>query len=314
MDSTRILAAPGIRTVPYLGWRSQLATAARLVIGRPQLVLLGMASFCLRGGVVLVTVPIIILPTQVEIRLLLGDFLGTSGFTDRFYATLALVAVAAAVVTLGALVALARLELAAFEHVTDPEGEPAAPARFVVAQLLMVQVLTLVAVAVAAAPLVQAAADTAYREIIRPSSSAPIYERVLDTLGVQLLAFAIALLVIELVSALTTREVLSRASVIRALAASVARILRAPVRTLATALAGWAITVVLLLPALGGVAIAWAGVRGAFLTSVSFANLVDNMGMAVLAVALAGAFSLAVCLGGFASALRAALWSVDRFS
>jgi hypothetical protein len=45
---------------------------------------------------------------------------------------------------------------------------------------------------------------------------------------------------------------------------------------------------------------------------VSFADLGDNVAMVAAAVALSASFTLALFLGGFASALRAALWSLTR--
>jgi hypothetical protein len=63
---------------------------------------------------------------------------------------------------------------------------------------------------------------------------------------------------------------------------------------------------------LAAILLAWAGTRGVFLGAVSLNDLTDDLGMALMAVALAGAFTVGMCLGGFASALRAALWSVDR--
>ena len=89
-------------------------------------------------------------------------------------------------------------------------------------------------------------------------------------------------------------------------------VVRAPVRRLLTAGLGWLLTIVLVAPGLGAVALAWSGVRATFLTSVSLSDVTDDIGMLLMAVALAAAFCLALALGGFASALRAALWSVDR--
>ena len=44
-----------------------------------QLWLLGTLSFILRGGLVVMLLPIVVLPTQVEVRLMLGGNLGSSG-------------------------------------------------------------------------------------------------------------------------------------------------------------------------------------------------------------------------------------------
>ncbi len=60
------------------------------------------------------------------------------------------------------------------------------------------------------------------------------------------------------------------------------------------------------------IGLAWSAVRGSFLSAVSFADFGDDVAMAAAAFALSAAFTLALFLGGFASAFRAALWSLTR--
>lgn len=300
----------------------------------PDLRLLGILGFCLRGGVLLLTLPILVLPTQVEVRLLLGNNIGSTGLTGGFWGLVAVVAVLAALVTVGALLALARIELISFERlVAAPEAAdhsawlPAPSSipdrRRLFLRLFVVQVLTFVALVAAAIPLASAVAQKSLDEILRPSSSASIYGRVFDAVGEQLYVFVIALVVIEVISSAMTRELLVRAIgwqvrssrrlwLAPALAAALARPLRSPLRTMATAALGWLATLAVLLAALWALAIAWGAVRGAFLTSVSLSDVSADIGMALMAFALSAVFVLAIALAGFASALRAALWSVDR--
>ena len=81
-----------------------------------------MIGFSLRGGILLLLLPIIVLPTQVEVRLLLGHYLGSTGFTPSFFGLLVVLAVFAALLIVGALLVLARIELSSFERViADPE-------------------------------------------------------------------------------------------------------------------------------------------------------------------------------------------------
>ena len=325
MESTRILAAPGIRTAVYPGWRARQSLALAAVVDRSSLWLFGVLGFCLRGGIVLLTLPIIVLPTPVEARLLLGDYLGTSGFSQRFWIEAAVFAFAAAVVTLLVLTALAKLEIASFTRLPFVADEqPASLGRSAFLPVLTIQAVGFIAALLCAVPVVRAAIEASYAEIVRPTSSSPIYERVIGSLGPELFVFVCAVAVIEIVSALTTRDVLARRLregrsgihdpwvLLRAFASAVGRIFRSPARIIGTALLGWAVTVTLVAPALGVVGLAWAGTRGAFLASVSLADLGDDLGMVLMAVALAAAFVTALALGGFASALRAAAWSVDR--
>jgi hypothetical protein len=325
MESTRILAAPGIRPAAFPGWRARLAFAFAAVVDRPSLWLFGVLGFCLRGGIVLLTLPIIVLPTPVEARLLLGDYLGTSGFSQRFWVEAGLVAFVVTAITLTMLAVLAELEIASFSRLPFVEDEaPAFLGRTAFLPVLSVQALSFIAVLLAAVPLIRAAIETTYAEIVRPTSSASIYERVIASLGQELFLLVIAIALIELLSALTTREVLARRMrasrsgtddpwvLPRALGAAIGRLVRSPVRIIGTAVFGWIVTIALVALGLVAVALAWAGTRGAFLASVSLADFGDDLGMALMALVLAVAFVGGLALGGFASALRAAKWSVDR--
>lgn len=325
METSRVLAAPGVRTHPRPGWSERLGVALSWVVDRPSLWLFGTLGFCLRGGIVLLALPIIVLPTPVEARLLLGDYLGTSGFSQRFWTESGVVALVAATSTVLVLLVLARLEVAAFVRLPFVDERSANRiSRSALVPVLGVQFIALLGVLLAAAPLARSAIEASYAEIVRPTSSAPIYDRVVGLLGLELFLFAAAIVIIEIVSALATREILARllraagASapeallLVRSLGSALARLARSPIRILATALFGWLVTAALLAVALAVVILAWAGTRSVFLTSVSLADLGDNLGMVLMAVALSAAFTVAVALGGFASALRAAAWSVDR--
>ncbi len=142
--------------------------------------------------------------------------------------------------------------------------------------------------------------------------------------GEQLFFFLIALVVIEMISSLTSRELLVRAFgwrergssrrlwLIPALAAAAKYPFRSPVRALGTSVVAWTLSVVVVISSVWALSIAWTAVRGAFLTSVSFSDVSEDAAMLLAALGLSTVFVLAICLTGFASALRAALWSVDR--
>jgi hypothetical protein len=166
--------------------------------------------------------------------------------------------------------------------------------------------------------------QTSYDEVTRPTSAAPTYERVLGTVGELLFFFLIALIVIEMISSLTSRELLVRAFgwreqgssrrlwLIPAIAAAVTYPFRSPVRSLGTSVVAWALSAVVVISSVWVLSVAWSAVRGAFLTSVSYSDVSEDAGMLLAALGLSTVFVLAICLTGFASALRAALWSVDR--
>lgn len=324
MESSRIVAAPGIRTAAYPGWRARLSTALASVVDRPVLWLFGILGFSLRGGIVVLTLPIVVLPTPVEARLLLGDYLGTTGLSQRFWAESTVVAFVGAALIILVLTVLATLEVAAFARLPLVDERLARNlSNRALVPVMGVQFLGFIAALLAAAPLTKATIERSYAEIVRPTSGAPIYERVLATLGAEIFLLVAAIVLVELVSALTTREILVRlarsarpgpspALLLLSLGAAIGRLVRSPVRILATALFGWFVTAALLVPAVGAIVVAWAGTRAAFLSSVSLADVGDDLDMFLTAVALSATFAIAMTLAGFASALRAATWSVDR--
>ena len=322
LESSQVLVAPGLRTLPRTGWRSGVTTAWNAVTRDPQLWLLGALGFALRGGIVLLTLPIVALPTQVEVRLLIGDYLGSTGFTPSFWVLLTGFAAGAALLTVGILLGLARLELHTFERLiansevqADTElattrfrGDRRRRSLFV--KLFGVQVLAFVALIACVAPVAWLAVRAAYAEVTLPSSSAPIYERVLGTIAEPLFFLLVAIVIVEMLSALATREILARAYGGRRVRRS--RSWHAPARVIGTSLLSWTATLLAVLPALWALGAAWSATRAAFLTSVSFADFGDDIAMAAAALALSAAFVLALFVGGFASAFRAALWSLTR--
>ena len=328
MATSHVLVAPGLRTIPRTGFRARLATAVAVVASQPRLWLLGAAGFLLRGGIVVLIAPIMVVPTQVEIRLLLGNYLGTSGFTPSFYALLIGAAVFAAVVLVGMVTVLARLELALFEAISADErvaahggdwppahAEPHRRAQF--ARLITVQVWTVIAMLVAAMPLAFAIGEAAYREVIRPSSPAPIFERVVASVTVPLILFVAAFLAIEALSAIISRRLLlgrhSSTGLVRAATSGLGRAVRSPVRTITAALTGWMLALVALTPVLAMILVTWQPVRRAFLSSVSLAEVLEPRTL-MAAVVLAGGFLIGLVVTGFVSAVRSAVWTVDSLS
>jgi hypothetical protein len=321
LESTRILVAPGLRTLPRSGWRTGISTAWSVVSRKPNLWLLGALGLSLRGGIVLLTLPIIALPTQVEARLLLGDYLGTTGFTPSFWTLLGTTAVAAALLTVVVLLALARIELRSFERlIVSPDAQregdlrtaelPPAARRTVFIKLFAVQVLSFIALISCVAPVAWLTVSSAFTEITRPTSLVPIYERVLSAVAQPLFFLLLAIVILEMLSSLASREVMARAFGGNRVRRS--RSWHAPARVLGTALVGWIATFIALAPAMWALGLAYGAVRGVFLSAVSLSDFGDDLGMAAAALALSAAFTLALFLGGFASSYRAALWSLTR--
>ena len=119
MVPSRTLVVAGMRTAPGVGRRADIGAALAVVRDRPSMILRGIIGFALRGGIVLLTLPILVLPTQVEVRFALGDNLNSSGLTGGFWSLVAVFAAVAVIVALGAIYVLARLEVDSFVTVVE---------------------------------------------------------------------------------------------------------------------------------------------------------------------------------------------------
>jgi hypothetical protein len=302
-----------VRTAHKAGWRAQVGHALTAPVEQPRLWLIGTLSFMLRGGLVVLLLPIVVLPTQVEVRLMLGGNLGSSGFSPGLWAAVGVATIFSTGLVLVVLYALARLEAAAFALLaSDPELEipvrvdPATRVR----DLFVVQSLTLIALLLAAVPLAAALGQVTYEEILRPSSSGSIFDRVLAQVMLPLSLLAAALPIVDSVSAAATRRLLVGRSVGSAVAGSVGAFVRRPFRFVATAAVAWLALATVVVATETALGIAWQATRAAFLRTTSIADMLTSIAPLLVAVLLSGVFlsGLAVC--GYVAAFRNALWTI----
>jgi hypothetical protein len=290
-----------------------LGAAFAVPAERPDLWLLGTLSFCLRGGAILLLAPIIVLPTQVEVRLALGANLGSAGFTPGFWTLVGVAALASAVIALAALHGLARIEARAFDALSETEMLPVIPARGrrgLVTRLFVIEALTLVAVLLAAVPLAAAIGQTTLDEILRPTSSASIYVRVISQIA-PILALTLAIVpVIDAISAFTARELLLGRPLRESLRAGLGRVVGAPVRLVGAALVAWVSLGLVVLTVGWALTVAWQATRAAFLASTSLGDLFARPDSLVVALLLTAVFVSGLALCGFVAAFRAALWTL----
>ncbi len=301
-----VVAIPGLRAPGRFPPWSSLVEAVDLTLNRPSLWLLGAAGFLIRGGLVLLLVPLVALPSPVEVRLLIGEGLGSAGFSGGLVTAAAVIGIVVAAVLLAAMLALAWLELWAFERtveVPEPRRLVGRDRRRVVSWLFIAQAGALLLIAAAALPLVAQATTVAYQEIVQPSSDGPLYLRVLAGAEPQLLLLVVAIFVAEALSAVASRTILARA-----VGAPVPRHRRRwrPV----VALLGWTVSIGVLAPGLWALTAIAHWSRGALLGSSGSSDgpLVTVLAVLVLVAAWGGI----VLLAGFASGLRAALWSMQE--
>ncbi len=335
MVPSRVLAVPGLRTAAHPRWSTEIGTALAVVAGQPVLWLLGAASFALRGGIVLLTLPILVLPTQVEVRLALGGNLGSTGLTTGFWGLVALGSLVTAFIALLVLLVLARVEMTSFHRLlVDPESGDmrawqaprallAGRQRLLFSRVFTIQALALLGLVLFALPLASSVGPATLEELLRPTSSDTIYVRVLNHLVPQMILFGAGVVIVEMVSAVASRTLLLQSAGLRdanrrtrrpllgAALAGLSAPLRSPIRTLRTSALGWLATLVVLLPVLWAMSVAWQATRATFLATTSISDMARDPGTFIVAFALAAVFGAGLLVTGFVSAFRASLWTID---
>jgi hypothetical protein len=296
--------------------RAALGDALLVTLATPATWPLALAAFLLRGGVVLVLLPIVVLPSPVSLGNVLGPALTTivlSGVPVELILVVVLIAVGViAWVVVGGLIAAA-VETESARLVADQDDghasgildAPAIPgsvARRILAARLVAHVPTIVALIWGAARLV----SVAYIELTSPTDVAsPIVLRVVrgapEVVAVVGLAWAAG----EILGVLATRRIVFRGDgVLRALSGGLRTMIRYPF----VILAGFWVPAIglalVLVPSALAAALAWGAVRAAMGSATNPLGPTLAV-MAFVAIWMAGLFLVAVT-----TAWRGAVWSV----
>ena len=296
---------------------------ARVIIGafavtlvRPSTWALGLAGFLAGGGLVLVSIPVVVLPTPTGFQNGLGGPISSLVFGTPSTALLTIIAfgVSGGVVLLLLATLTAAwaerqaipiaLGAAAEEGILPPADLAGAPGTLRVAGL---RLLGLVPVGVAIALAYPAVYAAAYHELVLPDDLAtPLPVRVVREVPWQLLAIALTWLVADAAASVGVRRLVQeRRALLRAWALGWVDLVRRPVRVMGTAIVGLGVLAVLVAPALFAAALGWDRVR----------DVLDE-GRDPLTVGLAVGIWVAIWLGtlvlaGVGAAIRAAAWTLQ---
>ncbi len=195
--------------------------------------------------------------------------------------------------------------------------------RLLFSRVFTIQALALLGLVLFALPLASSVGSATLEELLRPTSSATIYIRVLNRLVPQLIVFGAGLVIVEMVSAVATRTLLLRAAgfgdvgrrdrrpLLAAVLSGLSAPLRSPIRTLRTSALGWLTMFVALLPVLWAIGVAWQATRATFLATTSLSDMARDPGTFIVSFALAAVFAGGLLVTGFVSAFRASLWTID---
>ncbi len=285
-----------------------------VVLARPSTWPLALATFLLRGGWLLVLVPIVVLPTPVGLANVIAPLLEDVAFGRRIGGLAALVAVTGLAVMAwlvggGLIAAAAEAEatrrLAADDEVTGATtgtGRPGRVWRIVVVRLIA-HVPLLVALGWGAIRLV----SVAYRELTVPSDvTVPVGLRVVMGAPDAVVGIILAWLIGESLGALAARRVvLLDEDVPGALRGALGRFVRHPARSLALVTLSTAVLAGVL--ALTGIA------GGASLRALRVAlGFGDPSWLSIgLLVAFVTLFAGGLVLVALVAAWRSAVWTVD---
>jgi hypothetical protein len=327
-------------TSPASGLRAILEASGSTVRSDPQLWLLGALSFCVRGGVVLLLLPILWVPTPVLLSVFLAPYLTSSGLSAEAIPALAISGIVAIGLVCGAVVIAAFTDLAAYERVVasgttrvvrggresqlvDRRGRTSAGIG-----LICLSLIGLVPILAALIPLAVRVSAVATSELEFPTQlETPFAITVLERVAPGILLLLAIVLVVDLLVTLGSRELLAARYGFRPGAASLGplsaltlgagRLLRLPLRTLGVWLLAWAITLVAVAAVIVALTLSWDLVREVLFSGVddSPSGALWAISIRFVAVALFGAIWVGgVTLCGIASSLRGALWTVQSLS
>jgi hypothetical protein len=303
------------------GWSRAMASASMVALSRPRLWVFALLAFLARGGLVVLVVPMLVLPTFVGISNTVGPTSVTAAGP-----TAPLVAMVAAWVgiTLAAIVAgtiaAAAAEVAVHRATVAPPRAGSAvpdtaqgfaatlrPMRGTVRRVASVRLVLLVPVAVALAVAVPAWVQVGYQELVLPSNLAvPFPVRVIAGAPAGGIFVIVAWLATEVLGGVASRRiVLDGSSTGGSLWHAVVDVAHAPasvVLTTALAIGG---TLLVLVPVVVTVGAAWGHAR------VALVDGWDPAGLLVATFVLVAAWAVCLAVAGIAAAWRAALWTAE---
>jgi hypothetical protein len=302
--------------------RGRALLAALLVtLATPATWPIALATFLVRGGIVVVLLPIVVLPTTVGI----GNTFGPTLLTVTFGSIPFEVIVMAGSIGFGALLWVvvggwlaAALEaegariVASDEEVVGPPlgpqplGPPPHTAGHVATRILIARLLASLPLGVVLALGSIRLVFVTYRELTTPLDVAtPIAVRVLGGAPEVVIAVIVAWMLAEIVGAVAARHiVLTDARVGAALVHAVAVLLREPLSSLARFWLPSLVLLVIVVPSALAAGSAWEAV-GSVLSQPD-----DPIWLLVTVVAFVGLWIVGLLLIGVVCAWRAAIWTV----
>jgi hypothetical protein len=293
------------------GWLAGVRAATVLVFEHPATWALGLAGFLARGGILLLLVPIVPLPSPVGLANIVGPTAATpSGPSPEAAGMLAVGgAVLLAWLVLGNAVGAMSDVLLTRTFVVAGGRAPLRPDLLgrLVAVRLAAHVPLALALAFAAGPIVEAT----YRQLISPYDLAvPLISRVVREVSPLIALIVGAWLLGEVVAGLAVRYVVLRNdSGIVAIGHALGHLVRRPGTSLATTVVGLAGLVLAIGPPMVAASVVWSLLEASFVPSLGQGG--DAVRIAFFGLCLVAIWTGGLFLCGVASAWRGLLWTAE---
>jgi hypothetical protein len=309
-------ARPEPRPAQRLRWGGVVFAAAVVTLVHPATWVFGLAGFLARGGIVLLALPVVVLPTLSGLQNVLGGPVSTLLFgAPSPQLVSVLVAGAAAVLVLffvGMVVGAWAERVGIEEALRVAEDEGLAPpwrgpeGRDIV-RIALLRVLGLVPLGVALLLAWPAIFEAAYREFLLPFElQTPLLLRIVRLVPLTLVGVGVAWLIGDAAASVAVRRlVLERRSFLSAWLIGYLDLVRRPHRVLGTALVTTGVFMLLVGPALLAAATGWSRLRTLVLEGRDPVGIAIALGLFVV-IWLGG-----VILAGAAAAFRNAAWTFE---
>lgn len=275
-----------------------------------------LAGFLLRGGIVVIVLPILVLPSAVGLANAFGPMLTTlvlGGPSPQIVVLLAAVVGAAFLWLLGGGWLAAALEAEAIRRIAVEEalerdgGTPAPRVRAAAGQILAARLVAGLPLAVAAAAGSLRLVELTYRELTLPSAiGAPLVVRVIRGAPDALFWIVVTWLLMEVWGAIAARRIVLRGDAAgAALRHAVVQLLRRPLSTVALAILPLATLLVVLVPSAVALSVTWQAIRA------QLADAAEPLLVAASVTTFVALWGGMLVLLGLVTAWRSAAWTIE---
>ncbi|MBX3029965.1 MAG: hypothetical protein KF809_07375 [Chloroflexi bacterium] len=327
--------APGMRTSAGRGVAAVVSSATDALAVDPVLWLLGILGAAVRGGAIVLALPILTIPSPVLLSVVFREQLGTSGPTEAFGILAFGFALLTAIGVLVALLISAWCDVASFERVVRSDAARElrlgrTPSLFgrderrgLWLWVAAIQAVALIPMLVLVWAIVEGLQGAVTTEVQRPTDvSTPLVLRVLGGFGPTLFVMAVVIALGEVVVSTASRRLLTaRAGCLpdgvgertetRLAVAGALRAITRPGRVWPVAALSWLVGLGALGIALVASMVGWSITRPALDTLGRGAGLADAAGPAIVVTLMCAIWLGGLMLLGMASAFRNAMWTME---